>query len=43
MLKLNQPAPDFQARTTQGSVFRLADLRGKPVAMFFFPRAFTPG
>ena len=43
MIKLNQPAPDFQARTTAGSVFRLADLRGKPVAMFFFPRAFSPG
>ena len=43
MIKLNQPAPDFQARTTAGSVFRLSELRGKPVALFFFPRAFSPG
>jgi peroxiredoxin Q/BCP len=43
MIKLNQPAPDFQARTTAGGIFRLADLRGKPLAMFFFPRAFSPG
>ena len=43
MIKLNQPAPDFQARTTAGNVFRLAELRGKSVAMFFFPKAFTPG
>jgi peroxiredoxin Q/BCP len=43
MIKLNQPAPDFQARTTAGNVFHLADLRGKPMALFFFPRAFSPG
>lgn len=43
MIKLNQPAPDFQARTTAGAVFRLSELRGKPLALFFFPRAFSPG
>jgi peroxiredoxin Q/BCP len=43
MLKLNQPAPDFQSRTTSGNDFRLSDLRGKPVALFFFPKAFTAG
>jgi thioredoxin-dependent peroxiredoxin len=43
MIKLNQPAPDFQARTTSGNVFRMAEMRGKPLAMFFFPRAFSPG
>ena len=43
MIKLNQPAPDFQARTTAGNVFRMADQRGKPMALFFFPKAFSPG
>lgn len=43
MLKLNQPAPDFQARTTQGKLFRLSEQRGRTLAMFFFPKAFTPG
>jgi peroxiredoxin Q/BCP len=43
MLKLNQPAPDFQARTTDGRTFRLSEQRGRSVAMFFFPKAFTPG
>jgi len=43
MLKLNQPAPDFQARTTTGNVFRLSECRGQPLAMFFFPKAFSPG
>ncbi len=43
MIKLNQPAPDFQARTTAGNVFRMAEMRGRTLAMFFFPRAFSPG
>jgi peroxiredoxin len=43
MIKLNQPAPDFQARTTGGSVFKLSEMRGRPMALFFFPRAFSPG
>jgi len=43
MIKLNQPAPDFQARTTAGNVFRMAEMRGRPLALFFFPKAFSPG
>lgn len=43
VLKLKDPAPDFDATTVEGKHFRLSDLRGKRVVIYFFPRAFTPG
>ncbi len=36
-------APDFDAPATTGGSLKLADLRGKTVVVFFFPRANTPG
>lgn len=36
------PVPDLTLVTTDGPV-RLADLRGHPVVLFFFPKAATPG
>jgi peroxiredoxin Q/BCP len=43
MLKVGDRAPDFVAKTTDGRTARLSDLRGRPVVLFFFPRAFTFG
>ena len=38
---LGEPAPDFEAETTQGPL-KLSDLRGKWVVMFSHPADFTP-
>ncbi len=43
MLKIGDPAPDFTARTTSGDTVSLGALRGKPVVVYFFPKAFTMG
>jgi peroxiredoxin len=43
MITLNAPAPSFEARTTDGKTVRLSDFRGRPLVLYFFPRAFTPG
>jgi peroxiredoxin 2/4 len=39
--RLNEPAPDFEATTTQGPL-KLSDLRGKWVVLFSHPADFTP-
>jgi thioredoxin-dependent peroxiredoxin len=36
-------APDFTAEIDDGSMLRLADLRGVPVVLFFYPKDDTPG
>ncbi|MCS6786910.1 MAG: peroxiredoxin [Thiobacillaceae bacterium] len=41
MPRLNEPAPEFEARTTHG-VKRLADYRGKWLVLFSHPADFTP-
>ncbi|HZD43106.1 MAG TPA: peroxiredoxin, partial [Methanomicrobiales archaeon] len=38
---LGEPAPDFEAMTTQGPI-RLSDLKGKWVILFSHPADFTP-
>ena len=43
MLKVGDPLPEFEARTTEGCPIRTAALIGKPSVLFFFPKAFTPG
>jgi len=43
VLKEGQPAPDFTLPTDDGTTLHLADLKGKPVVLFFFPKASTPG
>ena len=39
--RLNEPAPDFEATTTQGPL-KLSDLKGKWVVLFSHPADFTP-
>jgi len=39
--RLNEPAPEFEATTTQGPL-KLSDLRGKWVVLFSHPADFTP-
>jgi peroxiredoxin Q/BCP len=43
MLKVGDQAPDIRVRTDTGEEFRLADLKGKRVVLYFYPRANTPG
>jgi peroxiredoxin Q/BCP len=37
------PAPDFALPDAEGTVHRLADLRGRKVIVYFYPAALTPG
>jgi peroxiredoxin Q/BCP len=43
MMNAGDIAPDFEHTAADGSVVRLADLRGSRVVLFFYPRADTPG
>src|SRR5579862_3797716 len=43
MLKEGDPAPDFRLKTDEGQEVALSDLRGKPVVLYFYPKANTPG
>jgi thioredoxin-dependent peroxiredoxin len=43
MLQEGQPAPDFSLRDAEGNTVRLADLRGKKVVLYFYPKDDTPG
>lgn len=42
-LKEGDPAPLFAARTQDGTTVSLADLKGKSVVLYFYPRDNTPG
>jgi peroxiredoxin Q/BCP len=43
MLKVGDKAPDIRLHTDTGGDFRLSDLKGKRVVLYFYPRANTPG
>ncbi len=43
MLKEGDPAPDFRLSADDGSEISLKDLHGKHVALYFYPKASTPG
>jgi thioredoxin-dependent peroxiredoxin len=43
MLKVGDPAPDFEATSHDGKTVRLSDYRGKKVVLWFYPKADTPG
>ena len=42
-LKEGDAAPDIRLQTETGDLFRLSDLKGKNVVLYFYPRANTPG
>ena len=43
MLKTGDRAPEIRAHTDTGEDFKLSDLKGKRVVLYFYPRADTPG
>jgi peroxiredoxin Q/BCP len=43
MLQIGDQAPDIELRTDTGEPFRLSDLKGKRVVLYFYPKADTPG
>jgi len=43
MPELGDPAPAFRLPSTSGAPIALADLRGKKVVLYFYPRDQTPG
>jgi peroxiredoxin Q/BCP len=43
MLKEGDKAPEIRLRTDTGEEFKLSDSKGKRVALYFYPRADTPG
>ncbi len=43
MLNEGQPAPDFVLPNQDGEPVRLADLRGRTVVLYFYPKDNTPG
>ncbi len=43
MLKEGDQAPEFRLSADDGREIALADLRGRPVVLYFFPKALTPG
>jgi peroxiredoxin Q/BCP len=43
MLKEGETAPAFRLKADDGREMSLADMRGKHVALYFYPKASTPG
>lgn len=42
LLEVGQPAPDFTLKSTPDQSLRLADLRGHPVILVFYPADWSP-
>ena len=42
-MQIGDRAPDIELRTDSGAPFRLSDLKGKRVVLYFYPKANTPG
>ena len=43
MLNAGEEAPDFELADQDGEPVRLSELRGRPVVLYFYPKADTPG
>jgi len=42
-VKVGQPVPDFELPGTSDSQFRLSEMKGKTVVLYFYPKDNTPG
>jgi peroxiredoxin Q/BCP len=42
-LNVGDPAPEFSLPDAKGQIYRLQDLKGKRVVLYFYPRDNTPG
>jgi thioredoxin-dependent peroxiredoxin len=42
-LQIGSKAPDFNVNDENGNALRLADLKGKKIVLFFYPKDMTPG
>lgn len=42
-LQIGDPAPDFSLPDQDGTIVHLADLKGKRVVLYFYPKDDTPG
>lgn len=40
---IGEKAPDFQLRNQHGDIISLADFKGKPIILYFYPKDMTPG
>ena len=43
MMKEGDRAPEIRLKTDAGEDFQLADLKGRRLVLYFFPKADTPG
>src|SRR5919206_1366003 len=43
MIQIGEQAPDFELPDHDGNPVRLSDFRGRPVVLYFYPKADTPG
>jgi peroxiredoxin Q/BCP len=43
MIEQGDQAPDFQLPDQDGELVKLSSLRGRPVVVYFYPKASTPG
>ncbi|HEV7943221.1 MAG TPA: thioredoxin-dependent thiol peroxidase [Solirubrobacteraceae bacterium] len=43
MIEQGDQAPDFELPDQEGRLVKLSELRGKPVVVYFYPKAATPG
>ena len=43
MLKVGDPAPDFESVDHNGNRVKLSDFRGKKLVLWFYPKADTGG
>jgi peroxiredoxin Q/BCP len=43
MPAVGSPAPDFELPNQDGETVRLSSLRGRPIVLYFYPKADTPG
>ena len=42
-VQIGNKAPDFNVNDENGNLVRLADLKGKKVVLYFYPKDMTPG